>query len=584
MRNLLRLTLLLLLAAAASPCSAWYIQRMDVLIKMRPDSSFKVTETITVDFQQEYKHGIFRDVLVQNPDRYGSSRRIRVRVTGVTDGLSNARPYRAFRTGRYYRVKIGDPGSTVTGLQSYAITYEVRNALLYFGDHDELYWNATGNEWPVPIQRATCTVELPFEIEQNRVQVAGFVGPQGSSEAAASRKTRTGGAFSSPRPLGFNEGLTIAVGWPPGRVTPPGAFTKLGWFLADNLFAFLPIVFLIGMFTLWRGVGRDPDPGVSQTVQYEPPEKMRPGEIGTLIDESVGMIDITSTMIDLAVRGYLKIEETEEPGLFRTNKSYVFHKNEPPPANDPMGGLSSYELTIFGKIFGLGDVVALESLKNHFYTSLPTIKREMYTSLVSRRFFQGSPEAVRNGYLAAGAIMLFGGIVLTVILLGAAEEGRAFMAPGWAGAIAVCGLITLAFARAMPARTAAGSRAYALTKGFEEYLRRAELPDIELQEKRNLFERYLPYAIALGVADRWARAFEGIYTTPPVWYSGGSFADGGFRPMYLSQSMGNACQSMGTAMTTAPRSASSGGSGFGGGGGGGGFSGGGFGGGGGGSW
>ena len=112
MKNLLRVSLVLLLAASALPSRAFEIARMDVDIHIARNSSFAVTETIAADFGQEPKHGIFRDILVQNPDRYGSSRRIRVHVTGVRDGQGNKRPYKAFRTGRYLRVKIGDPNST----------------------------------------------------------------------------------------------------------------------------------------------------------------------------------------------------------------------------------------------------------------------------------------------------------------------------------------------------------------------------------------------------------------------------------------------------------------------------------------
>ncbi len=592
MKNLLRVWFVLLLAASALPSRAFEVARMDADIHIARNSSFTVTETIAADFGQEPKHGIFRDIVVQNPDRYGSSRRIRVHVTGVKDGQGNKRPYKAFRTGRYMRVKIGDPNSTVTGKHTYVIAYRVQNALLFFGDHGELYWNATGNEWPAPIRQASCRVHLPFKPESGTLQVAAFVGPQGASEAGTAEKTADGGYFASPRPLAYNEGLTIAAGWPPGKVSPPGAFQKLWWFVTDNLFAFLPVLFLAGMFTLWRRVGRDPDPGISETVQYEPPESLRPGEVGTLIDESVGMRDITATIIDLAVRGYLTIEETETKNLFVIGRSYTLHKASDPGASDPRGKLSAYERTIFNKVFEDGDDIDVSELANHFYTVLPSVKSQMYAALVKKRLFQKSPEEVRTGYYALGGMGLAAGVFLALALYSIVESGDAFLAPGWGVAIAICGIITLAFAHAMPARTLAGSRAHMLVRGFEEYLRRAEAPDIELQEKRNLFEKYLPYAIALGVADRWSKAFEDIYTTPPEWFSGPSVQGSGFHPLYLSRSMNSACRSMGSAMATAPRSASSGGSGFGGGGGfsgggfggGGGFSGGGFGGGGGGAW
>lgn len=562
-----------------NPSEAYYIRDMNVDIAVKKDASLLVTERINVDFEGESRHGIYRDILVSEPDGFGGTRRLRVAVTAVTDGMGGVRPYTAFRTGRYYRVKIGKADSTVTGLQGYAITYRVQNGLSFFPDHDELYWDATGVEWPVPILHARCTVHLPEGARsKDAIQVTGYVGPYGSQEAARYEKTTDGAVFETPHSLNYREGMTVAVGWPKGFVIPPSMTQKLWWFISDNAFVFLPFVYLIGFFLWWKNAGRDPDIGVSVTVRYEPPDSLRPAEVGTLIDESADIIDITSTIIDLAVRGYLTLSEQEPNGLFGLGgRSYVLSKVTERKKEDPRGGLSDYEEKIFSKIFGLGDTVNTSELKNSFYTVLEPVKYRLYESLLRRKYFSARPDSIRNTYGVIGLIMMAGGIAFAMVRVSSESSG---IAPGWGAAIAVCGLITLLFARGMPRKTAAGRKALLDARGFEEYLRRAEIADIHLQEKKGVFENFLPYAICLGVADRWAKAFEGIYTTPPDWYSG-SWGSRGFSPLYLSQSLNGACTNMSAAMVTTPRSASRGGSAFGGGGG---FSGGGGGGGGGGAW
>ncbi len=557
------------------------IKKMDVDIAIHKDSSYTVAEDIRVDFLGEEKHGIFRDITVKGQDRYGSGRSLRVKILSVTNGYGQAWQHADFPTGQYYRVKIGSPDTLISGKQRFVITYRVENGLLFFPDHDELWWNATGNEWPTSIESASCTVHAPSGVPGANRQVGGWIGATGSQEPSKYRKTADGAKYWTPRPLGYAEGLTVATGWPKGFVSPPSGMQRLLWFVGDNLFALLPFLFLAGLIYTWYSYGRDPDVGISEAVRYEPPDKLRPAEIGTLMDESADLTDITSTIVDMAVRGYLKINEIPASG-FLGRKSYQLIKATERSKEDPQGGLAGYEQEIFDKIFSLGDTVDTSDLKNHFYSSISSIKSKLYTSLVDRRYFRTRPDTVRSSWSAAGFVLLIGGIVLAVVMLGSMDTGSAILAPGWGVSLAICGILTLLFAKAMPRKTALGRKALLDAKGFEEYLRRAEIENITLDERKNIFEAFLPYAICLGVADKWSRAFEGIYTEPPGWY-GGAW-DGGFHPYYFSHSLNGAMRDMGSAMVSAPRSASQGGSAFGGGGSGGGFSGGGSGGGGGGSW
>jgi len=576
MSGLLRLVCLaaLVMGVSLAVC-AYEIRDYGADISIEKDSSFTVRESILVDFGQESRHGIFRDLLVRNGERAGTHRSLRVKVLGVTDGAGNPRQFTLKNDGPYLHIRIGDPDSLVTGMQSYAITYAVRNGMLYFPDHDEFYWNVTGTEWDAPIDKAWCRLRFPESISSgSRVQVVAYQGAYGAAERACAKRTSGGGAeFWTARPLAYKEGLTVAASLPPATVTPPSSIQKSLWFVQDNAFLWLPLLYLLGFVWLWRVAGRDPGVGASVMVRYEPPDKLRPGEVGTLIDESVDMIDITSTIIDLAVRRYLTITEVSPAGLL-SHGEYALDKVNPAPTDDVRGGLSDYEQTIYDKLFASGDTVSTDTLANRFYTALPRVKELLYTDLVKRGFFSINPASVRNLYTGAGVVLVVCGAVVAATLAGLP------VSPIYGWSLAACGAITLLFSKAMPRKTVLGRRTFMEARGFEEYLRTAEREQLQQDEKKQLFEAYLPYAISLGVASQWARAFSGIYMTPPDWYHG-AYGASGFQPIFLTDSLSHACNSMGTAFGSAPRSASGGGSAFGGGGG---FSGGGFGGGGGGSW
>ncbi len=221
-------------------------------------------------------------------------------------------------------------------------------------------------------------------------------------------------------------------------------------------------------------------------------------------------------------------------------------------------------------------------MKNKFYTNIESLKTTLYSDLVEKKYFLRSPEKVRTYYMVAAAVVAAVAIPAAIFLTRALFAAGSFTSVtsfkcALAGLLA--GLPVFAFARVMPAKTRAGASVYMDILGFQEFMNRAEKDRLERMGDKDLFSRFLPYAIALNVADNWSKAFEGIYQNPPDWY----VSPGGFRtfsPHTFSHSMNSMTSSLGSAMFSSPR-----GSGISGGGsGGGGFSGGGFGGGGGGSW
>ncbi len=376
------------------------------------------------------------------------------------------------------------------------------------------------------------------------------------------------------RPLGFHEGLTVVVGWDKGFVTEPGTAAKIGLFLKSNWPIFFPIPVFLFMFWLWDTRGRDPRTG-PVAVQYAPPDGMTPAEAGTLVDDDAGMRDITATIVDLAVRGYLTIEEIDKSQLMGliSNKEYVFHLKK---NLKEWTGLKSHELMLLAGIFSDGAQadVNLSSLQNEFYKKLPGIKDGIFDALMERGYFLHRPDYVRNGYVTGG---IAAGIIMVVIGNSIAQNTGIAIAPFLVAAI-VSAAIIVGFGWFMPARTAAGAKALAGVLGFEDFLSHVEADRMDrMTQTPETFEKFLPFAMALGVEKKWVGAFQNIYKEPPSWYQGGLHG-GVFYPAMFVSSLNNMTARASSVMASAPRS--SGGSGFGGGG----SSGGGFGGGGGGGF
>jgi uncharacterized membrane protein YgcG len=549
--------------AGAERVLAWETE-----IYLEGEDAFAVVERIRWDFEGEPRHGIVRDI----PVAYGRGRaadyRIRIDAVEVSDAEGRPRPVRERSTGKALELRIGDPDLTVSGVEDYWIRYRVRRGLLFFEQHDELYWNAIGHEVPVPIERASATVYLPEGVEPGAVEHACFTGSLGSVEQAC--RVRSGVAalsFAAERSLAPREGLSVVVGLPKGVVREPSRSERFWSRARDYLTAWaaLPALVLATLVGLWRSQGRDPAGSVSLPVRYEPPEGLSPAEVGTVLDERVDLVDVSATLLDLAVRGYLRIEEVEGHGfLFLRDRDWRLVK-----LRDD-GGLRPHEALLFGRLFAAGDAVLVSSLRNRFYAHLPSI-RDAVDQAVSRdgRFFPASPERVRRRYAGAGLAGLIGGMV-------------AFWAeaPAHAAiAIAASGALVLLFSRAMPRRTARGRKVYEEILGFREFVARVDKDRIERMGGRTpeRFERVLPYALVLGAADAWADAFDDLYREPPRWYV--SRTPGPFRTRGFVDGLGQSLGAIGTALSSRPRGGS-GRSGLGGGG----FSGGGFGGGGARSW
>jgi Predicted membrane protein (DUF2207) len=625
--------LLLLAAPAAAQDSTIVIRSFDTELAVQPSGVVEVTEVIRLAFTGHW-NGILRDLSLQHNTAEGRRQKLDVEVLGVTDGAG--RPLKIEKADAddswIRRMKIWIPGAE-NAERTIFIRYRVSNAIRFFfardtvapawrrivglgatpearPDLDELYWNATGNDWTMPIERASARIVLPRHVRPS--QWAAYTGYSGSTERNVDVRVDSARGiltFTSRQALEPGQGLTVAAGWAPGAISsrPTVAARRR----AETLRLWplgLPLLAFALALRSWRRRGRDPRPRAI-VVGYEPPAGMTPAEVGTLIDNQAEMQDVISTLVDLAVRGYVGIEEREKKmllGLLRDTE-YVFHQRR---EREEWTELLPHETRFMDALFthasgaeAWADIreafvearrahesggeldreafsarlataghrptssVKLSDLKNQFYRSLSGIRDGIYENLVRRGYYRHRPDQVKGAWIG-------GGIAMGVVGLGgaavAAETGWGWISAGaLAAAAAVSAVILIVFGMVMPARTEEGARAREAALGFREFLSRVESDRYRrMITGPEMFERYLPYAMAFGVEDRWARAFDDLFREPPDWYSGTGY--GHFNASGFTSRMSTLTSSAGTTMSSSPSSSGSGGGGSSGGGSGGG--------------
>ncbi|MEO8724491.1 MAG: DUF2207 domain-containing protein [Acidobacteriaceae bacterium] len=550
---------------------SWRIQDFHSDITLHKDGSVEVVERLTVLFQGSF-HGIDRSIPTEYPGPKGGNYSLDLSVNAVTDSNGDKLKYQTSHSGRFENIRIYIPGA-VNATRVVNIRYSAAAASRFFKDYDEFYWNVTGNDWRVPIDAASAVVHLPKGAHDERAQA--FTGSYGSRGRDALVSIQPGQVtVESSNPLSAREGLTLDIALPKGVLSEPSTLTRWWRFLAANSIILLPFWTLAVMFRIKRHIDGKSGVGaavLSVAAQYEPPPGMSPAECGTLVDDTTDPRDVTSTLIDLAVRGYLKIHEISTKHLLSTSRDYQLELLKQPDAS-----LAPYEQMMLNNIFSSGQTVLVSELRNRFYVVVPKIKESIMAELDRKGMYAVDPQQA-FGYLFLGAAIAAAPFLIAVFFFGAN-----FLRSGlWlVGAAVVAAIIMFFFARHLSATTLQGAKTKAQVLGLREFMKRVDEDRLKRMPP-DTFEKYLAYAMALGVEQHWAKAFSGIIQNPPSWYDGG-FSPGTFSTMYFMSSLGSMVQTTGQAFVAAPQASASG-SGFGGGGGGG-FSGGGFGGGGGGAF
>jgi hypothetical protein len=537
-------------ALCAGPASAGTVRIRDfhAELDVLPDSSLDVTETIRVDFTGA-RNGIYRTIPVEYAGPGGFNYSLFLTDISATEAGGAPLRIERLRRGGNLQLQIFVPAAEDTS-RNITLHYRVRDGLRFFEDHDELYWNVTGTAWDVPIESASAHIILPGGV--TGLRAANYTGFLGSRLQDARVDTLGSNVdIRTQRPLAFHEGLTIVAGWDKGFVHEPRGSEKVAQFLDSNWPFLVPIGVFFLMLGLWYSRGRDPRVGAI-AVQYEPPPGLSPGEAGALVDDQAGIRDITATLVDLAVRGFIVIEEKEVShlmGLY-SNKEYVFHLNKKPAE---WSGAKSHELLLLNGIFGspvlgMREEVALSELQNRFYKNLPGIRRAIFESLVQRGYFAHRPDIVRQVYLLVAAVT---GAVL--YLLGQYLVQHAGMQLQTSSVAAILtGLAIGGFGWFMPTRTVDGVRALHDTLGFENFLSHVEAPHLASspQSPAN-FEKYLPFAMALGVEKKWVGAFDGMLKQPSWYQTTGTAV---FHPVGFVYSLDQMAARTGQVMASAPRS------------------------------
>ena len=369
----------------------WHIEHFDVHTEIQADGGLRVTETITAFFSVP-KHGIYRTIPIHYNVAYHQYS-LRFKLLSVTDADGAKRQVKLSKDGFSQRIRIGSPGVTIQGAQVYRITYSVYRAILHEQDRTVLRWNATGNEWGVPINRATVTVTVPEPLDDTQLAYDAWTGAYGTTgKDFTSRRLdertveyRTG--MLQPR-----EGITIELSMPESAIAQVGLFRRLGWIIGDNMAYGVFIIVLVGCWTYWQKLGRDEHGMGSIVVQYEPPDDLGPAEVGTIADETVHMHDISAAIVDLAVRGYIEIEDISEKKFLHTDEDFRFTKKS------DQQGLREHEEMLMNGIFNGASRKKLSDLKFEFHKTVSDVKSEIYRHLTSTGYFAGNPSHVRRGF------------------------------------------------------------------------------------------------------------------------------------------------------------------------------------------
>ncbi len=620
-------TLALLFVCAVSSVLAAQQERIllfESRIEVQPDASVAVHETIQVYCGgNKIKRGIFRNIITsyKTDSGFSSGRILRVQQV-LRDGHSE--DYHLKKEGNGTSVYFGNKNVLLKpGVYTYDLRYTLNDMVGFFNEHDELYWNVTGNNWAFPIENVRATLLLPAGAKITGFK--SFTGPRGSKSTTAKAQTVSNNqiVFQTTRPVLPDEGLTIVTTWPKGIIIEPDTATRIWNQLNANvssIVAFIGIVVVLGYYlTAWFLVGRDP---AKQTIvpEFAPPKGFSPAAVRQVLRMGFDNVCFTAAILNMAVKGFLRIEQNgKKYTLVKTGKN-----KEP---------LSPGEKSAASRLFSFKDTIILDQASHTSIKSSVSALKESLKKEYEKAYFQRNlsyfliglgltfltllfvvlslpDDGSRStaGFMTLwltmwsfGCAMLIYNIIKAVgrKAIGQTIGATLFALPFLAGEVG--GLFVLVsaispltmllmlllwaslpvFYYLLKAPTYAGRRVMDQIEGFKMFLSVSEQERLNLlhppERTPELWERYLPYAVALGVENKWAEQFASILDNAaeagqgysPAWYSG-AYAAGAFHAGSFASSIGSSLSSAVASSTPSSSSGMSGGGSSGGGGGGGG--------------
>src|SRR3989344_3977847 len=522
------------------------IHSFDTKITAHKNGLMDFTETINYDFEDLYRHGIFRNVplysSVENLYRITKIYNIKI----LRDGESES--FKTTNDARQISLKIGDADKTITGSHTYTIFYTVENGIgSNFTDHDEIYWNTTGNEWEVDIEKATMQINTDFGI--NPTKLICFEGPSGSTDQACNVSQNSA---KTSQVLYPGYGLTIVAVYPPKTFPesilskdPPQTLSEkifglvlkyyyLVWLVLNIIFP----AYLIFWYRKHKNKQRFGPPAVNFDIPNDSKgQRLAPALAGTIDTTRLERDDITATIFDLAIRKYIKIEGKKTTRTLLPDSSDQIILNLKNPDNK----LLNFEKTLMDRLFKTGDSIKVSDLKTDFYTTFAKMEDQVFSTLVDKGYYTKNPKIQKQFLLVFSLIsFFFGNIILSAVLF--------FLSLKLKG------------------RTAKGDEADFKIDGLKLFLKSMDRNYKWQAEKFYTVEQMIPYAMALGYIDKFMSALKILKPDyKPDWYSG----SGNFYTNYAVFST-IASSSFTTSAPSSSSGFSSGSSGGGGGGGGGG--------------
>lgn len=584
----------------------WYVKDFQTSIVVSKDSTATITEKITADCGNlPGKHGIFRILPTRYKNSAGQMVTTPIQLVSITDFSGKPYKFETIRGSGTITFKIGDPNLTVTGVNEYKIVYKVKNIINFYQENDELFWNLSGNQWTMDIDKFSADVTFPFDLKSQMTGLNVYDGMLGNKTSNFTGYQINGSTLSAARnkTLKPGEGVSVQTKFKKGNFTPAKVtfLEKYGRFLPLAL----PIILLIICFIIWRKFGRDPKLNRTIVPEFAIPENLSPMEMGNILNNgSFNDKFITAELINLAVKGYIKIEEIPAKNIL-IGKDFRFTL-----INNDFSELKPFQISLINSfvsskskdIFSLikkvslnlqadtgkplskdqiidqvkattgqspqldnGQSALLSENKMFLSQTIQALYKDCGQSLTDAGYFNKSGFYWRAGMFVVAFFVLFLGIVLVG---GQLDSILNVDGAGLIGSIIISIMILIFFAFLMPQRTEKGALILLKIKGFELYMKVAEKYRQQFNEKENIFEKFLPYAMVFGLTELWVNKMKQIYgdeyfnTYHPVWYSG---YVGSFNANTLNDSISAISQSVATAS-----SSGSGGSGGGGGGGGGG--------------
>jgi Predicted membrane protein (DUF2207) C-terminal domain/Predicted membrane protein (DUF2207) N-terminal domain len=397
------------------------------------------------------------------------------------------------------------------GAREIRIVYAVRNAVNFRSDHDQLLWTA-GEGWRGETAKASLFVQVPPE-SYSHFKAQSYLSSQGllpmkPTEAGPDRIW-----FETPGRVGANDRLLADVIFQKGALQQPPPGRRVLWFVGSNLILLLPLATLLVMLGL-RALKRLPAPETLTVVpRYEPPAEMTPAEVGVLLDDKLDPRDVTATLIDLAVRGYVRLERCKpDEGNEFEGKDFAIRSLRP---KEDWRQLALHERTLLFHTFYGGEWTKLSSLRLRFYPVVPLIKRDVLQLLRRKGMYWAEPDRAQSMRLTMLIIFLVAAFAIQL-------SGAYSFASSWLLSLLAIGTsaaIVYYFGRTITSKTGRGIKTYHQVLGFQEFLNTVERDRWE-RLPSEVFEKWIPFAMALGVERHWADNFQGISIGQPDWMEG----------------------------------------------------------------